>query len=183
MSLDADWIVHSKRSLLDSGRFLRVEEHDVEIPGGQRIPDWPFVVTPDYVNVIAITADQLFVCFRQTKYAIDGLSLAVVGGYIEPGEDPLEAAQREMLEETGYQSDAWVSLGHYVVDANRGCGHANLFLATHSVRVCDPDADDLEQQELLLLSRQDVDDALIRGDFKVLAWVAAMALALRELDT
>jgi ADP-ribose pyrophosphatase len=96
-----EWILHSKRSILDCGRFLRVEAHDLELPDGVRIPDWPFVITPDYVNVVAITPDMEFLCFRQTKYAIDGESLSMVGGYIDKGETPVDAAKREVLEETG----------------------------------------------------------------------------------
>ncbi len=181
MSSDDDWIVHSRKNVIDFGTFLKVEAHDVEIPGGPRIPDWPFVITPDYINVVATTREGLFICFRQTKYAIDGTSLSIVGGYIESGENPLAAAQREMLEETGYQSDAWTSLGQYVVDANRGCGKANLFLAQNAEPVAEPDADDLEAQELVLLTRSEIDAALKRGDFKVLAWATAVVMALQRL--
>jgi hypothetical protein len=40
----------------------------------------------------------------------------------------------------------------------------------------------LEQQELLLLSRQEIEQALDRGEFKVLAWAAVVALGLRYLE-
>ena len=43
------------------------------------------------------------------------------GGKMELVE-PLAAAKRELLEETGYESDDWVSLGSYRVDPNRGWG-------------------------------------------------------------
>jgi ADP-ribose pyrophosphatase len=165
-----EWILHSKRSILDCGRFLRVEAHDLELPDGIRIPDWPFVITPDYVNVVAITPDMKFLCFRQTKYAIDGESLSIVGGYIE------------VLEETGYTADAWESLGSYVVDANRGCGNAHLFLARNAVKVADAVSDDLEAQEFVLLTRSEIETALDSADFKVLAWSAIMALALRAIS-
>jgi ADP-ribose pyrophosphatase len=177
-----EWILHSKRSILDCGRFLRVEAHDLELPDGIRIPDWPFVITPDYVNVVAITPDMKFLCFRQTKYAIDGESLSIVGGYIDEGETPVDAAKREVLEETGYTADAWESLGSYVVDANRGCGNAHLFLARNAVKVADAVSDDLEAQEFVLLTRSEIETALDSADFKVLAWSAIMALALRAIS-
>lgn len=165
-----------------NGHFLTVENHVVELPNGRIIPDWAWVITPDYVNVVAVTETGHFLCFRQTKYAVEGMTLAIVGGYLEPGEDALTAAQRELLEETGYVAAEWVSLGRYAVDGNRGCGYANLFLAK-GVRWVQPiDADDLEEQELLQLTRQEVITALHNGDFKVSSWSQVFALALLKLD-
>jgi ADP-ribose pyrophosphatase len=131
--------------------------------------------------VAVVTTEQQFLCFRQTKYAVEGITLAPVGGYLEPGEDPLAAAQRELLEETGYESSNWLSLGRYAVDGNRGAGTAYLFLARQARRVAEVLADDLEEQQLLHLSRAEVELALRTGEFKVLSWAAVMALALQRL--
>jgi len=68
--------------------------------------------------------------------------------------------------------------GRYVVDANRGAGAGYFFLAHGAVPVSRPDADDLEEQELLLLGRTEVAAALKAGQFKVLPWAAIIAMAL-----
>lgn len=176
------WKTLSKRLLCAPNRFLSLELHEIELPDGRRIADWPWIITPDYANVLARTRDGRFLFFRQPKYAVQGIALAPVGGFIEPGEDPLRAAQRELREETGYEAPEWHSLGSAVVDANRGAGIANLFLALDAEPVCAPHADDLEQQQLLLLSQEELSAALDRGEFKVLAWAAAVALGLRFLE-
>lgn len=177
------WKTRARKTVLspDNGRFLTVEYHEVELPDGTTISDWPWLVTPDYINVVLVTAEGQFVCFRQTKYAVEGTSLAIVGGYLEEGEDPLESARREVLEETGYEASDWTSLGHYAVDGNRGAGRAHFFLAQDARWVQPIHADDLEEQELLLLSRAEVESALHNGEFKVLAWSAVVALALNRL--
>jgi F420 biosynthesis protein FbiB-like protein len=176
------WKTLSRSTILRRGKFLTVEDHTVELPDGRIIPDWPWIITPDYINVVAVTDGGEFLCFRQTKYAIGAPALAPVGGYLEPGEDPLHAAQRELLEETGYEAPNWKALGHYVVDSNRGAGVGHLFLAQGARYVQAPDADDLEEQQLLHLSRSEVDAALAAGEFKSLSWSAVVALALRHLN-
>jgi len=172
----------SRKTILDRGRFLLVEEHEIELPDGRRIPDWTWIVTPDFVNVIPITDEGDVLCFRQTKYAVEGVSLAPVGGFIDPGEDPLTAAKRELLEETGYEAEDWTSLGSYAVDGNRGCGSGHFFVARGAREGAAPDADDLEEMELVHLSPRSIREAIARGEVKCLPWVAALSLALNALE-
>ncbi len=173
------WDVLGKRPLLDRSPWLRLEEHHLRLPDGREIPDWLWVETPDFVNVVAVTPEDRFVCLRQRKYALEGgEGLALVGGYLEPGEDAASAARRELAEEAGYRSEEWVALGRFAVDGNRGCGRAHFFLA----RNCQPGeggvSDDLEAQEIVRLRREEVLHALQEGRFGVLPWTAALALAL-----
>ena len=175
------WKTKSRKTVLENYPWLTVEHHTVELPDGRLIPDWPWVITPDYINVVAVTVDGQFICIRQVKYGIEGTTLSIVGGYINEGEEPLAAAQRELLEETGYVSPDWISLGSYLVDPNRGIATGHLFLARQARYVSPRDADDLEEQELLLLSRAEIETALDAGEIKVLAWAAAVSFALRQL--
>lgn len=176
------WKTLERETILSHSKYLSVEDHTIQLPDGRVIPHWPWVITPDYVNVVVVTEEDRFVCFRQVKYAVHGTSLAPVGGYLEPGEDPLEAAKRETLEETGYQASEWISLGTFRVGANRGFCTAYFFLALGARQVAEPDADDLEEQEILLLSRAELQAALSAGEFKILAWASIIAFALRQME-
>jgi ADP-ribose pyrophosphatase len=176
------WRTHTRRKVFDAGKWVSVELRTVETPSGLVIEDWPWIKTPDYINVVALTPEGKFICFRQDKYAFDTLILALVGGYIEPDEVPLAAAKRELLEETGCSADEWTSLGEYLVDPNRGVAVGHLFLARNARQVAARDADDLENQELLYLSREEIENSLDKGAFRVQAWTLAVALSLRVLD-
>lgn len=154
----------------------------MELPDGQIIPDWSWVKMPDAVIILAVTKEQQFVCFRQTRYAVNGTTLATAGGMIEENEKSIDAAQRELLEETGYRSENWVDLGRYVLDPNRGMATMHFFLAMDSYYQSEPNADDLEDQELLLLSRSEIEKALLSGEFKVLTSSAIVSMSLNYLN-
>ncbi len=175
------WETVSRKTILKHSKFLTVESHVVKLPDGQVIPDWAWLIIPSAAIVLAVTEDNKFLCFRQTKYAVEETSLAPVGGMLEPNEKPIDAARRELLEETGYESSDWVSLGSYILDPNRGIATMHLFLALKAKKIAEPNSDDLEDQELLFLSRNEIENALKEGEFKILAWSAVVAMALNYL--
>ena len=176
------WETVSRKTILEHSKFLTVENHVVKLPDGTIIPDWAWLTIPSAAIVLAVTSDNKFLCFRQTKYAVEGTSLAPVGGMLESNEEPLEAAKRELLEETGYESPNWINLGSHILDPNRGIATMHLFLALNARKVAEPNSDDLEDQELLFLSKDEIETALYKGEFKILAWSAVVAMSLNYLN-
>ena len=175
------WKTLSKKMILDHGKFLKVEEHRIELPDGQIIPDWTWVIIPDAVIVLARLVNKRFLIFRQTKYALEGISLAPVGGMLEVGEEPLTAAKRELREEMGCEAAEWMPLGCYVLDPNRGVARVNYYLALDARRVTEPDSDDLEDQEMLEVTRDQLERALFTGEFKEATWAGLVSMALNRL--
>jgi len=176
------WKARSRQTVLSQPPWLVIEQHEVELPDGRVIPNWPWVITPDYINLVVEMVSGEFLCFRQAKYGLPHGTLAIVGGYLQPGEDPLAAAQRELREETGCIAGEWISLGRYLVDPNRGMATGHLYLARRAHVVGDPIPDDLEEQIPVYLTCQELKAALNEGEIEVLAWAAAVSLALQRLE-
>lgn len=171
----------SKKTVLERGKFLTVEDHQVQLNNGKIIEDWSWVITPDFVNLIAITTENKFLCLRHPKYAIEGTTLAPIGGYIEPNENPLDAAKRELVEESGFSSDEWIELGNFVVDSNRGCAKGYFYLAKNAVKICEPTEIDIENPQVIFLTKEEVKKALENGEFKVISYALNIALALNKI--
>ncbi len=175
------WRTLSRKILLDRKPHLTVEEREIALPDGKIIPDWTWIDTPDFVVVVAVNETGRFVLLEQTKYAVRGSFFCPPGGYLNPGEEPLDAARRELLEETGYSSPDWAFMGAFMTDSNRGNGRGYYFLARQARKTAEVNSDDLEEQHLSLLSRDEVEALVAEGDLRTLSGQAAFAMALLRL--
>ena len=82
--------------------WLTARRDTVELPGGSVNPEFYVLEYPDWVNVLAITSDDEFVMIRQYRHGLGQTRYELCAGVVDPGESPLEAAKRELSEETGY---------------------------------------------------------------------------------
>jgi ADP-ribose pyrophosphatase len=175
------WRTLGRRSLADQRPWLRLWAEDVELPDGRVVEGFLGLEMPDVVMVVALTPDNQVVAIRSYKHGPRRVCLNLPAGYLEPGEEPLAAAQRELREETGHAAEAWTALGSFAGDGNRGAGTTHLYLARDARRVAAPDSGDLEEiavEEVAL-------DALLRatrdGGVAVLSVAAAIGLAAARL--
>ncbi len=175
------WQVLETREVYSAPPRIRVSVERVRLPDGRVVEDFHQIESFDYALVVARLEDGRILLVRQYKHGARSVGLYVPGGYIAPGEEPLVAAQRELLEETGCTSEEWRSLGKYVCNANQGCGHAHFFAAERVQPVTAPQSGDLEEMELVQLTTQETLAAIARGEVHSLGAVTALALALNPL--
>lgn len=136
--------------------------------------DFYVIESVDWVNVIPCTEDDEVVFIKQYRHGIDGVSLEVPGGMIDPEDaSPMVAAAREMQEETGYSSDELVELG--VVHPNPALQNNRCFsfLAKNAKLAGEPRPDDTEDIEVVRYPRRDVPGLLRAGKISHALVVAA----------
>lgn len=93
-------------NLVYDGKLLRVRLDKVRLPDG-RSAFREYVRHPGAVVVIAFLANGNLLLERQFRYPLDRVFVELPAGKIDPGEDPLSCARRELLEETGYEASIW----------------------------------------------------------------------------
>ncbi|KAJ1489380.1 NUDIX hydrolase domain-like protein [Baffinella frigidus] len=167
--------------------WFRTERHTVQPGHGKEVDDWMWTEVPDMINVLVQNELGTYIVYRQEKYAIDGETMAIVGGYVKAGEQPQTAAEREVAEELGRVCAKMRPLGTYVVDANRGFGTLHAFVGEKcgkkkqtGVEIAEADSED--QQQVVWDAAQ-LQAALLEGKFREVKWSMTIALGLMTLQT
>ncbi len=92
------------------GHFLHAMRDTVRLPDGKEATR-EYVIHPGAVMVVAELPDGRLVLERQFRYPVQAVMVEFPAGKLDPGEDSLVCAQRELLEETGYTARQWARAG------------------------------------------------------------------------
>lgn len=92
------------------GHFLHAMRDTVRLPDGKE-SSREYVIHPGAVMVVAELPDGRLVLERQFRYPVQSVMVEFPAGKLDPGEDSLVCAQRELLEETGYTARQWARAG------------------------------------------------------------------------
>lgn len=92
------------------GHFLHAMRDIVRLPDGKEATR-EYVIHPGAVMVVAELPDGRLVLERQFRYPVQAVMVEFPAGKLDPGEDSLACARRELLEETGYTARQWARAG------------------------------------------------------------------------
>lgn len=95
-------------SYLSHEPWFTVRKDKIQLTNGVVIPEYYVLEYPDWVNVLAITKDKKFLMVRQYRHGTGTTNYELCGGCVDKDDaSPLAAAQRELLEETGFGNGKW----------------------------------------------------------------------------
>jgi 8-oxo-dGTP pyrophosphatase MutT (NUDIX family) len=140
--------------------WLTARRDVTELPDGRVNKEYYVLEYPDWVNIIAITKDGQIVMERQYRHALGKTCYELPCGVIEAGETPLEAAKRELLEETGFAGGEWQEWMTLSPNPATSTNLAHSFLASGVEKVSGQHLDATEDIDVYLLDQDYVRELL-----------------------
>lgn len=160
------------------GRMLNLRVDTIELPSGRRTTR-EIVEHTNSVVVVAVDSDDAVLLVRQYRTAIGQTLLELPAGKTEPDEHPLEAAHRELREETGFSSRSMRELGGFFAGPGYSTEYLYLFLATDLIATNGtPDADEI--MNVFRVPLVDVASLIAKGDICDAKSVAGLLRVLVE---
>lgn len=163
-----------------SGVFLKVRQDTVRLPDGGTATR-EYIRHPGAVAILALLPDGGLLLEKQFRYALQREFLEIPAGKIDPGEEPLATAQRELQEETGYRAASWRHLGTGHACIGYADERIEYYLATDLI-AGDKHLDEGEYIELLTVTPEEAFAKVLNGvitDSKTLAglfWLRELML-------
>lgn len=164
-----------KTRLKYSSRYVRVFEDEIVTAEGLKI-SYTRLELLNFVAIVPIDEAENVVMIRNYRYPVNKSVLEIPSGHINEGERVVDAAKRELLEETGYTANKMVKLGwHHPL--SRSQQRAYLFLAT-GLSEGVPSRDATEKQEVVKMRVEEIFEMMLRGELKHAPTIIALSLAI-----
>ena len=161
-----------------SCRVFSVVRKHCRHPIREREDDFYVLESSDWVNSVAVTPGGRMVLVEQYRFGSEDLSLEVPGGLMDLGEDPVEAAERELKEETGFVGRASRLLGSVRPNPAIQSNRCHIVLIEEVERLVDTDWDENEELMVQLPTVAEVFDMAYTG--KITHALALNALFLYQ---
>lgn len=137
------------------GRLLHVQEDDVRLPDGKPARR-EYIVHPGAAVMLAMPDAHSVLMERQYRYAVRSHVYELPAGKIDPGEDPLDTAKRELEEETGYRAREW----RHLLTTYPVVGYSNERIELYLARDLEHVGHALDEGEFLEVFTMPLDEAL-----------------------
>lgn len=173
------WEIISDTALV-SRTWLEVREQRIRLANGNEIEQFHLIKGPDWAAVLCLTPERQVVLVRQYRHGFGAASLELPAGVIEPSERPIDAARRELLEESGFEANTIEPLLAAVPEPARHVTRAHFFFARAVRAATAQQLDHSEDLEVVLVPVDELLELIDQGQIVHAAHIAAILLAWRR---
>ena len=157
------WKRKSRKELVKD-RWISLYADECELPCGHIVEPFYVLEEKEWVHVVAVDADGAILLTRLYRYPADWFGWELPCGAVDPGEDPLEAAMRELQEETGYIAKSWQQVGGPMyANPARQTNRMYCFLATDLTKAGPQSLDITEDIEFEFVAPADLMSRMADG--------------------
>lgn len=161
--------------------WLTARRDVLRMPNGKVVPEYYVLEYPTWVNIIAITDSDEYVLVHQYRHALDIVEYELCAGTMEASDaSPMEAAKRELLEETGYAGGEWTELTVLSANPTSMNNLNHTFIAKGVKKVASQHLDETEDITVHLFSLEELVGLLRRDEMKQALMVAPLWRYLAE---
>jgi ADP-ribose pyrophosphatase len=151
-----DWEICDREFIRDF-KIFQIEKKQVRSPRTGRVREVQAIQFPDWVLILAMTIDEKVVMVRQYRHGIERVCLELPGGLVDPADDsPALSAQRELLEETGYQADEIMLIGECFPQPAILSNKCFFYLAKNAAEVQPQQLDSGEDIEIIKIPLKEI---------------------------
>ena len=161
MKLPSDWKFESSRKIY-SNKYIELYEDVLDIKNKKKI--YTRARRKDYSTIVPFVSNNEILVIKSYRHMVGSYQIEAPSGYIDNGETPVEAASRELKEETGYRANNIISLGSYTLDYTMFEQTGNLFVAYDLVDEKRKKLGMMEIIETAILSIDDIKKLLFEGN-------------------
>jgi 8-oxo-dGTP pyrophosphatase MutT (NUDIX family) len=180
------WVVHGERTVYESP-WVSVALVDVEVPDGERFEHHVVRMPGDASGVVATAGGSVLLIHRH-RFITDSAGWEIPAGRVEKGEEPIEAARRETLEETGWRPGPLTLLFSYFPSIGLMDQRFNVFLADGAKYVGEP-ADSSESDRVEWIAISELPALVRRGEIvdgyslTALLWLLQLGTEAQSTET
>jgi ADP-ribose pyrophosphatase len=173
------WKTLAKKELFSSGLF-RLTSQRCELADKRIMPNYYVIEFADWVNVIPVTPDGQVILVKQYRHASGLIHLELPGGSLDPRlqESNEQGARREMLEETGFDSNEMSLLTSHYPNPALQTNQMHCFFAFNAFKKQEQKLDEFEELSLYFCSIEKLEEHYLNGDINHSLMLASLGLAL-----